>query len=177
MSGMEQKGAVSVALPLVRFIEDRALPGTGLDAAAFWAGFSDLFERLAPANAALLAKRDRLQQQIDEWHAANPARPIDAAAYEAFLRSIFYLVEEPAPFRVDPTKVDAEVATMAGPQLVAPVLNARIRKRWVAGGMRVGLVGEAVDLTYPAAHLGHGPADFDKAADLWDAVQEYLRGY
>ena len=125
MSGMEQKGAVSVALPLVRFIEDRALPGTGLDAAAFWAGFSDLFERLAPANAALLAKRDRLQQQIDEWHAANPARPIDAAAYEAFLRSIFYLVEEPAPFRVDPTKVDAEVATMAGPQLVAPVLNAR----------------------------------------------------
>ena len=64
MSGMEQKGAVSVALPLVRFIEDRALPGTGLDAAAFWAGFSELFERLAPDNAALLAKRDRLRVAV-----------------------------------------------------------------------------------------------------------------
>ena len=125
MSGMEQKGAVSVALPLVRLIEDRALPGTGLDAAAFWAGFSDLFERLAPDNAALLAKRDRLQRQIDEWHAANPGCPIDQAAYQTFLRSIGYLVEKPAPFRVSPTKVDAEVATMAGPQLVVPVLNAR----------------------------------------------------
>ncbi|SFR76120.1 malate synthase G [Sphingomonas jatrophae] len=121
---MIERAGLNIAEPLVRFVEERALPGTGLDPDAFWAGVTAIFARFAPENAALLAIRDALQAQIDGWHAANPA-PFDPAAYQAFLREIGYLVEEPAPFTVAPGSVDAEVATMAGPQLVVPILNAR----------------------------------------------------
>ena len=125
MTQMIDKAGLQVAEPLVRFVEDRALPGTGVSAAAFWAGLAGIYARFAPENAALLARRDALQAQIDAWHDARRGQPIEAAAYQAFLREIGYLVAEPAPFAVAPRNVDAEVATLAGPQLVAPVLNAR----------------------------------------------------
>ena len=116
---MIDKAGLRVAEPLVRFIEDEALPGTGLDAAAFWQGMADIFARFAPENRALLARRDDLQTQIDARYAAG------GAVDEAFLREIGYLVDEPAPFEVGPENVDDEVARIAGPQLVVPVLNAR----------------------------------------------------
>ena len=119
------KAGLQVDQSLARFLEDRVLPGTGLDAAAFWPGVADLFARLAPRNRALLAERDRLQAAIDAWHTARAGQAIDGAAYQAFLREIGYLVEEPAPFTVGTTHVDDEIATSAGPQLVVPVLNAR----------------------------------------------------
>jgi malate synthase len=125
MTDRIDRAGLAVATPLARFIEERALPGTGIEADAFWAGVAGIFSRFAPENAVLLATRDEMQAKIDAWHQARAGQPIDAAAYQAFLREIGYLVPEPAPFAVETGPVDAEVATMAGPQLVVPVLNAR----------------------------------------------------
>ncbi len=117
--------SLDVAPVLKTFIETEALPGTGVAPADFWAGLSGLLADLAPRNAALLAKRDALQAQIDAWHRAHPEKPIDAAAYEAFLREIGYLLPEPADFAVTTAHVDPELGAVAGPQLVVPVNNAR----------------------------------------------------
>ncbi|VVT30758.1 malate synthase G [Sphingomonas aurantiaca] len=125
MADRIDKAGLKIAEPLVTFIETRVLPGTGLDAAQFWQGMADIYQRFAPENAALLDVRDDLQARIDAWHDAQAGTPIDQAAYQAFLREIGYLVDEPAPFAVAPTNVDAEVALLAGPQLVVPILNAR----------------------------------------------------
>ena len=117
MQQMIDRHGLQIAEPLVLFLEEVALAGTGLDADAFWRGVAEIFARLAPENRRLLAIRDELQAKID----ANPERSGDAA----FLREIGYLVDEPAPFTIDPENVDNEVARIAGPQLVVPVLNAR----------------------------------------------------
>ncbi len=121
----QYRAGLKIAASLVDFIETQALPGTGLDAAAFWQGVSDIYARFAPENAELLAVRDDLQAKIDAWHEARAGKPIDQPEYQAFLREIGYLVDEPAPFAVAPTNVDAEVASLAGAQLVVPILNAR----------------------------------------------------
>src|SRR3546814_13854866 len=91
---------------LARCVDDRALPGTGLDADRFWADFAALLARFAPENAALLARREALQAKIDAWHETRAGQPHDAAAYEAYLREIGYLVPEPAPFAVGTANVD-----------------------------------------------------------------------
>ena len=119
------RSGISVDSRLVAFIEEKALPGTGVEPQAFWADFATLLGTFAPENAALLAKREDLQAKIDAWHQAREGQAHDAAAYQAFLREIGYLVPEPAPFKVGTENVDAEIAAMAGPQLVVPALNAR----------------------------------------------------
>ena len=116
---------LTVAPVLRRFVEEEALPGTGLDAAAFWSAMEATLRSLGPMNADLLGERDTLQSRLDSWHRANPARPVDAEAYEAFLRGIGYLLSPPPPFSVDTSNVDDEIARTAGPQLVVPVNNAR----------------------------------------------------
>jgi len=116
---------LQVASNLHRFIEEQALPGTGVDSAAFWKGLDALVHDLAPKNKALLAERDRLQAELDAWHRANPGPISDMAAYRAFLESIGYLLPEPAAFRIGTQNVDDEIAVQAGPQLVVPVMNAR----------------------------------------------------
>ncbi|NIJ18940.1 malate synthase [Sphingomonas naasensis] len=125
MSAYCDRAGLQVAEVLARFVETRVLPELAIEAEAFWAGAADIFARFAPGNRALLAKRDDLQAEIDRWSAENPARAADPAAQEAFLREIGYLVPEPAAFTIGTTHVDAEIATMAGPQLVVPALNAR----------------------------------------------------
>ncbi|MBT2186510.1 malate synthase G [Sphingobium nicotianae] len=125
MTKQVTRAGLSVAAELADFIEGQALPGTGLTAEAFWQGTADIFARFAPRNEALLARRDALQAQIDAWHLARAGKPIDQAEYQAFLREIGYLVPEPAPFTIGSDNVDPELASMAGPQLVVPVLNAR----------------------------------------------------
>ncbi len=125
MTDFLDRNGLSVDSRLVDFIETKALPGTGIDSAKFWNDFADLLGRFAPENAALLAKREDLQAKIDAWHRAREGQAHDAAAYQAFLREIGYLVPEPAPFKVGTADVDPEIATMAGPQLVVPALNAR----------------------------------------------------
>ncbi|MFJ4443530.1 malate synthase G [Pseudomonas sp. NPDC089422] len=116
---------LKVAPILQRFIEDEVLPGTGIDAASFWQGFSTLVHDLAPRNRELLAERDRLQHELDAWHRQHPGPISDMAAYQAFLRSIGYLVEAPQQVRISTTQVDREIAEQAGPQLVVPLSNAR----------------------------------------------------
>ncbi|AMG75092.1 malate synthase G [Sphingopyxis granuli] len=125
MTDFLDRHGLSVDSRLVDFLETRALPGTGLDPDRFWADFAALLGRFAPENAALLAKREDLQAKIDAWHDARKGEAHDPAAYQAFLREIGYLVPEPAPFQVGTANVDPEIATMAGPQLVVPALNAR----------------------------------------------------
>jgi len=120
-----ERNGLKIASELVEFVETHALPGTGIDADAFWTGVAAIFAQFAPDNVALLAKRDLIQAEIDGWLAERAGEPIDQADYQPFLKSIGYLVDEPAPFAVTTQNVDAEVATMAGPQLVVPVLNAR----------------------------------------------------
>jgi malate synthase len=118
-------GGLGVAKTLREFLETEALPGTGVEPKRFWSSLEAILREWAPRNAELLAKRDTLQAQIDAWHRANPARPLDAAAYRTFLEEIGYKLPEPADFAVGTTDVDPEIATTAGPQLVVPVSNAR----------------------------------------------------
>jgi malate synthase len=125
MVEMVDRAGLTVAAVLAAFVEQQALPGTGLEPEAFWQGVADIFARFTPRSRAALAERDRLQAAIDSWHLARPGKPIDQADYQGFLREIGYLVDEPAPFAVDTANVDAEIATTAGPQLVVPILNAR----------------------------------------------------
>jgi malate synthase len=110
---------------LQRFIDDEVLVGSGIDRTEFWQGLSSIVVDLAPKNAALLAERERLQRELDAWHAAHPGPIREPATYEAFLRRIGYLVDEPKRVRVSTSQVDAELALQAGPQLVVPITNAR----------------------------------------------------
>jgi malate synthase len=114
-----------VAPELKSFIDTEALPGTGLDPAAFWAGFNDIVTELAPKNAALIKKRDDLQLALDQWHQKHPGPITDMAAYQQFLHSIGYLVDQPKNCQATTSNVDDELALQAGPQLVVPILNAR----------------------------------------------------
>jgi len=110
---------------LASFVEDRALPGTGIAPDAFWAGLSSLVHDLGPENRALLTRRDDLQAKIDAWHIAHRARPHDHEAYKAFLQEVGYLLPEGEDFQIDTADVDPEIALMPGPQLVVPITNAR----------------------------------------------------
>ena len=136
-SDMDQRvrtGGLDVAASLHRFVEEEALPGTGLDPATFWEGAGAIVHDLAPRNRELLARREELQAQLDDWHREHPGIP-DPEAYAAFLREIGYLLDEPADVSVSTDDVDDEVARIAGPQLVVPLLNARfatnaVNARW-----------------------------------------------
>ena len=125
MTERVQIGGLQVAKVLFDFVNNEAIPGTGVNADAFWAGAASVIHDLAPKNRALLAKRDELQAKIDAWHQARAGQAHDAAAYKAFLQEIGYLLPEPEDFKVTTENVDEEIATMAGPQLVVPIMNAR----------------------------------------------------
>ncbi len=125
MTDRIEKFGLQVARPLHDMIENEALPGTGVASDQFWKGLSALVHEKGPKNRALLAKRDELQAKIDAWHRERRGKPHDAAAYKAFLVEIGYLVPEGAGFKVDTANVDAEIASIPGPQLVVPVMNAR----------------------------------------------------
>jgi malate synthase len=125
MTQMNPRGALQVAANLDQFVETEALPGTGIDSAAFWSGFDALVHELAPKNRALLAERDRLQTELDNWHRANPGPVRDLRAYRAFLEGIGYIVPVPASVKATTDQVDTEIAEQAGPQLVVPLSNQR----------------------------------------------------
>ncbi len=178
MTAYVKRSGLQVADVLAAFVEDEVLPGTGIDATRLWAGLAAILTRFVPVNRALLAKRDDLQAQIDAWHEANP---FEQTAYQVFLREIGYLVPEPAPFTVDTANVDAEVATMAGPQLVVPALNTRFalnaaNARW--GSLYDALYGTdaldappskpgVYDLERGAAVITRAKAFLDEAVPGW----------
>jgi len=116
---------LQVADELYRFIQGEALPGSGVNADQFWADFDRLVHDLAPRNRELLAKRDQIQAQLDDWHRKNPGPIRDQGAYQAFLRDIGYLVDAPENVQIDTSNIDVEFSEQAGPQLVVPITNAR----------------------------------------------------
>ncbi|KHK91820.1 malate synthase G [Novosphingobium malaysiense] len=125
MTDRVERSGLQVDAGLAKFVEEQVLPPIGQDADAFWSGFAALVNDFAPKNRALLVKRDHLQTKIDSWHLEYSSKPIDQGEYQAFLKDIGYLVPEPDAFTISTQNVDPEIATMAGPQLVVPVLNAR----------------------------------------------------
>ncbi|MEL7518826.1 MAG: malate synthase G [Pseudomonadota bacterium] len=125
MTTMTLRAGLSVDERLATFLETEVLTPLGRDVDAFWTGFAKLLSEFTPRNRELLAKREDLQAKIDAWHQERRGKPHDAAEYKAFLTEIGYLVPEPGDFTIDTQNVDPEIATMAGPQLVVPILNAR----------------------------------------------------
>lgn len=110
---------------LAHFVSTELLPGTGISTQVFWSGLAALVDELAPVNARLLDKRNRLQARIDHWHREHAGKPFQAAEYEQFLHSIGYLLPAPLNVAISTEQVDVELARLAGPQLVVPVMNAR----------------------------------------------------
>ena len=152
--------ALSIDDALHRFLVEDALPGTGVSPAQFFAGLAGLVRDFAPRNRALLAVRDTMQQQIDDWHRAHKGQH-DAAAYRQFLGAIGYLLPEPADFVISTSHVDPEIATLAGPQLVVPVMNARFALN--AANARWGSLYDALYGTDAIAGQPEGaPGGYDK---------------
>jgi malate synthase len=167
MQQMIDRNGLLVAEPLVRFLEEEAIPGTGLAPEAFWQSVAGIFARLVPENRRLLARRDELQARID----AAPARSGDAG----FLREIGYLVDEPPAFTIDPQNVDDEVSWIAGPQLVVPVLNARFLLN--AANARWGSLYDALYGTDALPGKAQGPGyDAERGAQAIARAQGFLDG-
>ncbi|MFC5372558.1 malate synthase G [Brevundimonas faecalis] len=144
-------GSLSVAAELDAFVREEAAPGTGVTPEAFWTGVEALMAEHAPKNRELLARRDQLQARLDDWHRAHPGLP-DQDAYQAFLREIGYIEPERSDARAETADVDPEIASMAGPQLVVPLTNARYllnaaNARW----------GSLYDALYGTDALGEAP--------------------
>ena len=125
MTSFVERAAIAVDPALAEFVEREVLAPLERDEDDFWRGFAAILAEFVPRNRALLETREELQRRIDDWHCARRGEPHDAAAYRAFLEEIGYLVPEPGDFTIGTTNVDPEIATMAGPQLVVPALNAR----------------------------------------------------
>ena len=174
MADRVERAGLKVDADLAQFIERDVIAPTGLEANRFWQGFAALLAEFSPRNRALLARRDELQAQIDTWHMERAGKPLDPAEYQAFLAEIGYLVTEPGDFAVNTQNVDAEIATMAGPQLVVPVLNARFllnaaNARW--GSLYDALYGtDALDAP-PARPSGYDPA---RGAAVVARVRQFL---
>jgi malate synthase len=175
LSARVEKSGLLVDAALAQFLETEVLKPLGRDAEAFWTGFADLLRRFAPRNLALLGRRDALQAQIDRWHGEQRGKPHDAAAYRAFLEAIGYLQPEPEPFEITTANVDREIAALAGPQLVVPVLNARFllnaaNARW----------GSLYDAYYGTDALANAPAaqgagyDAQRGAAVIEAARAFL---
>ncbi|WP_189424440.1 malate synthase G [Devosia pacifica] len=176
--------ALKVAGELVNFIENEALPGTGLEADQFWSGCAALMTDLAPLNRELLAERDAMQAAIDSWHRQERSKPHDSTAYRQFLESIGYLVPEGEPFEIDTDNVDPEIGLIAAPQLVVPVMNARFalnaaNARW--GSLYDALYGS--DVIAPKAEIkgtgydeARGSAVIAWSSEFLDSVLPFERG-
>ncbi len=179
-----EAGGLSVARELHDFVNDEALPGTGVTAEQFWSGLDRIVHDLAPVNRELLATRDRMQAGIDRWHREHRGQAFDSEIYQAFLRDIGYLLPEGPDFSISTENVDPEIAEIAGPQLVVPITNARYalnaaNARW--GSLYDALYGtDAIPLGGGERRSGYDPERgrqvIDYARNILDEVAP-LTGY
>jgi malate synthase len=174
MTDRTDRAGLNVDAALAQFVEHDVLAPLGIAADDFWSRFASLLADFAPRNRALLARRDELQARIDAWHMDRAGKPLDHAEYEAFLREIGYLVPEPDDFSITTQNVDREIALMAGPQLVVPVLNARFllnaaNARW--GSLYDALYGTDVLDAPPARPGGY---DEERGAAVIAAARRFL---
>ena len=122
---MIDKNGLKVSLPLLEFINNEVIPGTNLNSEKFWKKFSSEVHELSPINKSLIQKRESIQKKIDDWHKSNQGKDLNKIEYKNFLKSIGYLIEEENDFKIETADVDKEISSIAGPQLVVPVDNAR----------------------------------------------------
>lgn len=175
MTDRVQAAGLQVAKELFDFVNEKAIPGTGVDQEAFWSGFSKIANELAPRNRELLAKRDDMQAKVDAYHSERKGQPFNFAEYKAFLQEIGYLVEQGPDFAATTANVEPEIAEMAGPQLVVPVMNARFalnasNARW--GSLYDALYGSTVISEEGGAEKNTG--GYNKVRG--DKVIAYARG-
>ncbi|MEJ2384351.1 MAG: malate synthase G, partial [Xanthomonadales bacterium] len=184
MTARIECSGLSVARELYELIRDDIAPGTGVDPDRFWSEYAKILEDLMPANRLLLEKRDRMHEEINDWYREHPGKP-DLPAYKTFLREIGYLVPEGGTFRIRTERVDPEIATIAGPQLVVPVSNARFalnaaNARW--GSLYDALYGTDMIPEDDGCEKGsrfnpvRGEKVIAMAADLLDAIAPLAEG-
>jgi len=184
MSARITQAGLSIADEIYRLVNDEIAPGTGVDPAAFWQGFAGIVADLAPKNRELLEKRRQLQRQINAWHHQHPG-PIDLPVYKRFLGDIGYLVPEGGDFQITTANVDPEISSIAGPQLVVPVSNARYalnaaNARW--GSLYDAYYGTDVISEEDGCEKGarfnpvRGAKVIEKAAELLDRVAPLAAG-
>ncbi len=159
MTTRVQVGGLQVEKVLYDFVNEKAIPGTGVEVDKFWSEFDSIVSDLAPKNKALLAKRDDIQAKVDAYHQAHKGQALNAAEYKAFLQEIGYLLPEGETFEASTINVEPEIAQMAGPQLVVPVMNARFalnaaNSRW--GSLYDALYGTNVISEEDGAEKGKG---------------------
>ncbi|HEY6791932.1 MAG TPA: malate synthase G, partial [Trebonia sp.] len=169
-------GGLQVATCLHAFLAEEALPAAGIDPAGFWDGVARIIEDLTPVNRALLARRDELQAAIDDWHRAHAGQPLDVAEYRAFLTGTGYLTDDPGPFQVTVVNADREISSLAGPQLVVPVSNARFainaaNARW--GSLYDALYGTDV-ISEDFGATRHGSYNPVRGQRVIDTVRDFL---
>jgi malate synthase len=173
MSDRITRNGLQIDRILFDFIEEKALPGSGVAAETFWEKFSELAHRFGPRNAALLETRERIQAQLDEWHLARKGQPHDAEVYRAFLEEIGYLVPEGPAFEIETRNTDPEFASVPGPQLVVPITNARYALN--AANARWGSLYDAYYGTDAMGSLpGKGGFDMERAGEVVKAAKAFL---
>ena len=166
------KSGLSVDSKLVDFMELEAIPGTGVDNENFWKGFAKIVEELGPKNSNLLKKREDLQEKIDNWHILSRGKPHEPEAYKSFLNEIGYLVKDSGQFAIDTANVDTEIATVCGPQLVVPIMNARYalnaaNARW----------GSLYDAFYGTDVMGELPPSGSYSSERGDKVIAHAKAH
>ena len=166
------KNGLSVDSKLVDFMELEAIPGTGVDNENFWKGFAKIVEELGPKNSNLLKKREDLQEKIDNWHILSRGKPHEPEAYKSFLNEIGYLVKDSGQFTIDTANVDPEIATVCGPQLVVPIMNARYalnaaNARW----------GSLYDAFYGTDAMGDLPPSGSYSSERGDKVIAHAKAH
>ncbi len=171
MTERVDRHGLQVEAGLAAFVDEQALTGLDLSADAVWKGFSGIVHEMGPENRRLLDARREMQERIDAWHRDNPGPVQDRDAYEGFLREIGYLVEEGADFAIDTPRTDPEIATVAGPQLVVPIMNARYalnaaNARW----------GSLYDALYGTDAMGDAPEGSDYDPERGDRVIAWAKG-
>ena len=157
---------------LIKYINEEAIPGTGLDSDHFWKEFSNVVHELAPKNKNLIKKREEIQKKIDDWHLSNKGSALDKNKYTEFLKSINYIVEEKDNFKINTSNVDEEISSIAGPQLVVPVDNARYALN--AANARWGSLYDAIYGTDVISENKAETWDKQRAIEVINYVREFF---